>query len=169
MQCLTDQETYRWLENKSIPIDPYSGNSPQKLYLQFKAPQTHRVIDSFARCYYLQILEKSDYLLHMTDWAHYQPSDMLTMTAIREKYGEKRRLIDAPGYLVDPKHTELSISLFGLSVSFQWNCYLYSTKEQTTLLNWEGEIFDFWTNCQNTKSIMLDIIQAFGLQELHKP
>jgi len=107
-------------------------------------------------------------LVHMTDWALYKPSEMIAVTGIRSIHGENRWLIEAPGHLIGPDETELGISLFALSASFGWTAYLYSPLDSAILLNWEGEIFDYWTDNQQALSEMRKILVDFDLSETNQ-
>lgn len=72
-------------------------------------------------------------------------------------------LIEAPSHEIGTYEAELGISLFSLSSSFEWSAYLYSSVHRSTLYNWEGALFDFYTNSQETLELMRQIVQKFGL------
>ena len=154
MRCITDSEISEWLRRYKIQKDPYHGEVGPDYYLQFYAPDSHGDLDALTRHYFDRIISGSVALVHMTDWALYKPSEMIAVTGIRSIHGENRWLIEAPGHLIGPDETELGISLFALSASFGWTAYLYSPLDSAILLNWEGEIFDYWTDNQQALSEM---------------
>lgn len=165
MRCLTNNEVSEWLEARAISQDPYHNEDEPIHYLQFYAPTRHLRLDAFTRDYFKRIIPESEPLIQFTDWGLYQPSEMIAITGIRHSFGEKRNLIDAPGHQIDQDETELGISLFSLSASFAWSTYLYSTNEKTTLHNWEGALFDFWTDSHSALAEMKELLKQFDLQE----
>lgn len=168
MRCVTNSQLDEWLSEQSIPKDPYHGDSAPGFYLQFYAPLYHRRIDAFIRNYYDRIVAESDSLIHMTDWGLYQQSEMIAIAGIRSNHGETRRLIDTPGHILTPIQQETGISLFGLAVSFAWSAHLYSPKNRSTLFNWKGEIFDFWTDSAQAMTEMKLMLDQFDLNETSK-
>ena len=165
MRCLTDNEVSDWLLAHSIPKDPYRGASTPANYVQFYAPSTHRHLDAFVRNYSLVIIPDSESMVHMTDWSLYQPSEMIAIMGIRSSCDENRWLIHAPGHLLAPEEAETGIALFSLSASFAWSSYLYCPKNRSTLYNWEGDIFDFWTDCDATMEEMMFLLAQSDLAE----
>jgi hypothetical protein len=165
MRCLTNHEVSGWLEARAISQDPYHNDESPIHYVQFHAPTLYLDLDAFTRHYFKRIIPGSESLVHITDWGLYQSSEMIAISGIRCSFDEKRNLIDAPGHQLDQKETELGISLFSLSASFAWKAYLYSTNEKTTLYNWEGALFDFWTDSDSALAEMRAILKEFNLKE----
>lgn len=163
MRCLTDDETVAWLQARGISQDPYHGDEKPPFYVQFQAPGILRVADDFMRQYYESIIPGAASLLHMTDWSLYVPTEMMAITGIRKSQGESRMLIEAPSHEIGTYEAELGISLFSLSSPFEWSAYLYSSVHRSTLYNWKGALFDFYTNSQETLELMRQIVQKFGL------
>lgn len=165
MNCVTESEIDEWLRERSIPKDPYRGDSEPAFYLQFHAPATHRRMDALVRHYYDQMIPESESLVHMTDWGGYEQSEMVAIAGIRSSCGEGRMLIDAPGHILTSGEKDMGISLFSLSASFAWSSYLYSPQHRSTLYNWEGELFDFWTNSEQAMSEMKLVLKQLDLAE----
>ena len=165
MRCLTDKEVSEWLAEHSIPEDPYRGESAPVHYLQFYPPSAYRRLDAFVRNFHLLIIPDSEAMVHMTDWGLYQPSEMIAIMGIRSSSEENRLLIHAPGHLLNSEEAETGISLFSLSASFAWSSYLYCPKQRSTLYNWEGDIFDFWTDCATMMDQMKLLLKQFELAE----
>ena len=143
MKCITEGQIADWLHQRSIPKDPYHGDSSPAFYLQFYAPTNHRRIDAFVRHYYDRIVPEADSLIHITDWGLYQQSEMIAIVGIRSSRGEDRILIDAPGHILPSGEKEIGISIFSLSASFAWSSYLYSPRDHSTLFNCHNCISDF--------------------------
>ena len=168
MKCITESQIDDWLHQRSIRKDPYHGDASPAFYLQFYAPTNHRRIDAFVRHYYDRVVPEADSLIRMTDWGLYQQSEMIAIVGIRSSRAEDRMLIDAPGHILPAGEKEIGISLFSLSASFAWSSYLYSPRDHSTLFNWEGEIFDFWTDSEQAVSEMKLMLNQFDLIETNK-
>ena len=168
MKCITESQVDDWLQQRSIHKDPYHSDASPTFYLQFYAPSNHRRIDAFVRYYHDRIVPEADSLIHMTDWVINEQSEMIAIVGIRSSHGEDRMLIDAPGHVLPSGEKEIGISLFGLSTLLGWSSYLYSSRDHSTLLNWEGEIFDFWTDSAQAVSEMKLILNKFKLTETNK-
>ncbi|TDU81066.1 hypothetical protein EI77_00368 [Prosthecobacter fusiformis] len=123
-------------------------------------------MEAFARHYFLNISPDAESLIHMTDWGLYEPSQMIAITGIRGSRGEDRWLIDAPGHRLTSEEVELGISLFSLSASFAWSSYVYSPSHCSTLYNWEGDIFDFWTDSVEVFAEMKLLLTQHNLTEI---
>ncbi len=171
MHCLLKSETFDWLLKKGVPEDPYHGDTSPRYYLQFHAPAEYRRLDAFSRQYFCKIIPDAESLVHITDWVFYTESEMIAIDAIRKVHQETRRLIDAPGHCIAAEESELGISLFSLSASFAWKSYLYCPHQRSTLYNWDGEIFDFWTDgeaeFEEMKSMLLEfkLLETTGAQD----
>ena len=165
MKCVTENEIQTWLESRSIPKQRYQSSSAPEFYLQFYAPQNHTKLDAFIREYYRLIVLNCDSLVQITDWSLYQQSEMIAVDGIRSSHGEDRTLIDAPGHSLGPNEAEIGISLFSLSASYGWSSYLYASLNHSTLYNWEGDIFDFWTDSEEMLQEMNLILKQFELSE----
>ena len=165
MRCLTDSEVSEWLRREEIQEDPYERGSVHDYYLQFRAPTADGHMDALVRHYWERIIPGSVAVVHMTDWGLYKPSEMTAVVGIRSTHGEKRALIEAAGHLIEPGEAEVGISLFALSASFEWTSYLYAPPARTTLLNWEGELFDFWTESREAYAEMRRLLAEFELAE----
>lgn len=123
------------------------------------------MLDAFTRHYYEQIIPASHTTVRMTDWSQYQPSEMIAILGIRSNANELRKLIEAPGHHLTPEESETGISLFSLSASFGWSSYLYSPTHRSTLYNWEGSIFDFWTDSRAAIENLKSLLKQFGLDQ----
>lgn len=171
MRCLTNAEVSAWLAECRITEAPYATTpetSPSQ-YVQAAVSRDYHCIDAFARHCINEILGIGVCLIHVTDWSLYQPSEMIVIDALRSHHGESRRLIDAPGHLFDASETETAVALFSLCASYGWSCYVYSGVDQSTLLNWEGEMFDFWTANPAKLTDFKALLRSFEFSESPGP
>lgn len=65
--------------------------------------------------------------------------------------------------LIKAAKPQTGISLFSLSIAFEWSTCLYSPVNRSTLYNWEGEILDFWTDSEEALAEMRRLVEEFGL------
>lgn len=161
MKCLTKEEITQWLSDQKVTPTPYNNVKPPARYLQFKLPPRPLANASFIR-QFLQLIT-GEILVHVTDWPTYEPAEMAVVDALRHKWNESRNLIDAPGHLIPSNEPELVIALFGHTGNFEWNAYLYLPKDLATLYNWEGELYDFWSNDGDVHLALRKLADDFGL------
>lgn len=165
MNCLTIAEQKLWLAQRGIFEEPYRNNESPKYYLQFYPPKHLRGMEAFSD--YLNDLfwKEGEALLVFVDWPLYQPYEMRLVDHVRAAHNEKRWLIDAPGHVFAAEEKDDLISLFSLGIAFEWTSYLYFANAKVTLLNWEGVIFDFWTEDQSNLTSLLKAMADFKLEK----
>jgi hypothetical protein len=164
MKCLTDREVSAWLEEHGIPERPYEGREAPVHYLQLHAPGSYPRLEALIQAIHCRLAPGAGWLIQIEDWAHYTPSQLIAVQGIRALAGESRLLIDSPGHLIGPDEADTAISLSSLCAAFGWSAYTYSSLARTTLYNWEGEIFDFWTDCAELYAEMKSIVAEFSLE-----
>lgn len=125
MKCLTDDEILTWLKNQSVTGKPYGRADSPTHYVQFRCPASLVQISLFIRAAIDVISPADELLVHITDWAHYQPHELLAINSLRRSIGDGRELIDAPGVLVDRANLDFAVSIFGLAAAYRWDGYLY--------------------------------------------
>lgn len=162
---MNEQQISQWLSERSVPEDPYRSGTSAQHYIQFHVPSRHRRLEDFLRNYYERIIPDSDSLIHVTDWGLYQPSEMIAIAGIRSSMNEQRPLIEAPGHCLTPEESEMGVALFRLTTSFAWSSYLYCPTDRSSLYNWEGEIFDFWTDSIAALEELKLLLKQFELEE----
>lgn len=165
MHCLTESEISQWLQQRGIVGDTYHQSHSTGHYLQFYAPKNHRTVSAFLRNYGELITGGSEGLVHITDWSLYTQSEMIPIMGIRSLHDEKRWLIDAPGHCLASNEMDVAVSLVVLTTAFAWSTYWYCPASRSTLYNWEGDIFDFWTDDPAMMEIMKKLILDFDLHE----
>jgi len=161
MKCLTEFEIATWLDDQCVTPAPYGNHGSPTHCLQFKHPVQPVANSEFIR----QFLNATsgEILIHITDWPLHSPAEMAIADAIRRQWNETRNLIDAPGHLFAPNESELAIAMFGHTGNYEWNAYLYTPGDIATLYNWEGELYDCWTNDAATHLAVETLVGNFGL------
>jgi hypothetical protein len=164
MNCINVQEQETWLKDQKMQGQPYGSDNAPKHYIQFYAPKHLRAVEAFAHNLTDLYFPSNKALLSITDWALYQPYEMRLFDCVRSIHGEKRWLIDAPGHLFSTSEKDDLIGLFSLSVAFEWTSYIYFPDARVTLLNWEGVIFDFWTDDSKQLIAVSELLKSFSLE-----
>lgn len=166
MQCITDKEVEEWLRARDLPKDTFFDGASARFHLRFYTPVGHRRVDAFVRHYLEQVVPPSELLIHVTDWSLYEQSEMIAISGIRSNAGEIRGLVEAPGHVLNSAEKELCVAIFSLAVSFSWSSNLYSGESRSILFNWEGDVFDFWSDSEASVRKMKELLDRFELAEL---
>ena len=161
MNCLTQSEIERWLSDHSVTSAPYDSAESPTHYLQLPVPKRPLTNASFIRQFLK--LTHGEILVHVTAWPTFEPSEMAVIDALRRIWSESRNLVEAAGHLIPSDNPELAIALFGHTANLEWNAYLYLPRDQATLYNWEGELYDFWSNDKSTHIKLTQLVYEFGL------
>ena len=164
MRCVTPREISRWLETANQFEDPYLGESEPRLRLQFHCPDRYKSVEHFAHVFAEDIVATGDLLVVISDSEPSEPSQIAIIDAIRHSIGESRPIRDAPGFIVERKELEKAIGLFALTSCFMWKSYLYTDHDRIVLYNWEGEIWDFWTDSESSYNLMAEMIKHWELK-----
>jgi hypothetical protein len=161
MKCLTQLEIASWLDAQCVTSEPYGNHNAPAHCLQFKRPANAVANSELIR----QFLNATsgEVLVHIADWPAYKPAEMAVADALRRQHNETRNLIDAPGHLFAPSESELAIAIFGHTANYEWNAYLYTPNDMATLYNWEGELYDCWTNDPATHLAVQTLVDSFGV------
>jgi hypothetical protein len=169
MKCLTPVEISVWLRNTGQVADPRSKGKKSAYHITFNAPPdyNYQAFESYWECIIGQVVMTGDLLIVVADADPSLPCQDFIHDAIRKTANERRSVLEAPGYSIDYNEREKAIALLSLSSCFGWKCYLYANHDQTAFLNWEGKIFDFWTDSESKKDTVEQIMQNFGLSLSH--
>lgn len=165
MKCLSSAEITTWLENQNVTAKPGFQSYSPAYFLQFEVPSGSLKNWAFIRNFLLNA--DQEVLVHITDWSTYSPAEMEVISAIRLKWGETRILLDAPGHLISKSEMELTVAIFGHTVNCQWSSYLYLPNDSGTFFNWEGELYDYWTDDQSQHSRLIDLAKDMDIQIRH--
>lgn len=168
MKCLTPEEISCWLRKHGQIEEPYralSDDAPS-FHAQCYAPEKFGAVECFVRTVFTEVILDGDVLIQISDWYPYENCSEFITNAIRSACGEKRPIDATPGHLASEDEREQAIALFTLAVGFRWQCYVYGTREKTVLFNWEGDIFDFWSDSEAKVLHFKRLMQNFHLPEV---
>lgn len=166
MRILTPEQITNWISLHNQIEDPYLGEEQPLFRIQCYAPRNYTAIESFVEVFCDQIITSGDLLCHITDDSPTKPSRNIVLDDIRKNLYETRPLQDAPGLLAERNEMWNIIAIFSLICCFEWKGYLYGCHNQLILYNWEGEIFDIWTNSEIKHNEILDVVKSFQLETI---
>lgn len=166
MKCLTPEEISDWIRNNGQIKDPYTGHAEPVFRVQCTAPAYYFAIECFLNVLFDQVITGGDLLVQATDWEPTQDCRDFVFQALRHEIGENRPVADAPGFLATPAERQRAVALFAVMTCFKWKCYAYGSHDQITLYNWEGDIFDFWTDSEAKRDLFREIMGNFKLEEI---
>ena len=128
MKCLTNTESEEFARSMGISLDrnvptliadapPSSARVKIPLSSRGQAIVANRIFDAS---------EESDgWLLWARSWGIWPTEEYREIwNAVRERYGEERFLIDAPGHHLDNTERDLARGLFRLTILFGWDALL---------------------------------------------
>jgi len=165
MKVLTPEECPKWLKDAGISHDPYRGvGEASHHYMTGGLTDARRSI-AFARNLIRAVEPKGDHLLEITDWSTYQEDEMAVVQSVRASFGETRWLIKSPGHVFLSSDLDLCVGLFALTIAYGWSSFIYTSKPRLTIFNWEGDMFEFWSDEKKT----IEVTKKFcRLHELPK-
>lgn len=125
MQCLTTSESNEWISGHGWPVNPAK---PEKDIFSITA----KIPNNFTRIFWFSdFLSKSfvsfdTCLLQVTTWGVWPSSENLHLFyRLRETYGERRLLDEAPGHLFQ-KYEQADLATFiQVSILFGWDFHLH--------------------------------------------
>jgi hypothetical protein len=153
MKTLTPEQCPRWLKDAGFNHDPFRGSGEASYHFMTGGLTDSRRSIAFARNLLQAIQPNSDHLLEITDWSLYQKDEMAVVQSLRASFGETRWLIKSPGHVFPPSDLDLGVGLFALTIAYGWSSYIYIPTPRLTIFNWEGDMFEFWSD--EKKSIEL--------------
>jgi len=166
MKTLTAEEVSTWLAKQGQVEDPFNGPVDPRYRIAFNVTMDYSACDCFLRCFLDQIITRGDVLVVVDDAAPAEPSHDFISQALRSSVGEARAIEEVPGYLLTYEDREKAVALFALMSGFRWKCYLYGSYNQIALYNWEGDIFDAWTDSESILAQIRLQVRTFGLKEV---
>lgn len=126
MICISDDECLTLCKSKHLERckksllyraskEPFAGELPS-----LACDQSH-----FSRFVLELDLSFRGCLIWITDWG-ISPSEEnpIVVLKVREAFGERRNLIDAPGHLFDANEAELATALVRLVLAFAWDAHI---------------------------------------------
>ena len=169
MKCLTSHECREWISQHALTEQPYGTKTAPPYYIQFDAPERFSAITAFTNCLAENFWEDGPACISIADWALYEPYEMRMIELFRQAHLENRQLIDAPAHIFVREESNDLIGMFGLTTAFQWTAYLYLPASKITILNWEGVIFDFWSESEEHIVTLLKVLDFFKLRQTKDP
>lgn len=134
--------------------------------ISFYAPTGLGPVEGFVECVLRDVFVRGEVLLLITDTDLGLYRHLRVVDGLRCLAGEKRSLDKAPGFLFVEDKWEDVQTLFSFAASCSWQCYLWGEREQLTLFNWEGEIFDVWVGNKKGRKAMLELLKNFKLKRI---
>ena len=166
MQGLTPPQIAAWLTSHGQIEDPHLGDHAPPYLVTCYAPNTYMAMECFLRCVLRQLMAGCDCVFQVTDPYPSEECRDFAFYALRCEAGEKRSLEEAPGFFIPPAERERAIALFAGTAMFKWKAYLYADRQQMTLYNWEGDIFDFWSDSADKCDEFRRLMKGFELKEV---
>ena len=170
MRFLTPEEVTMWLNEKGQIEDAYHAHeeSVPPLHVQCEVPDRYRRIECFVRTVLSEVFLDGDLLVQITDWWPCEGCNEFIFEAMRRSCGETRPIETTPGYLVAETERERAVAIFTMATCFGWKCYIYGVRDRTVFFNWEGDIFDFWSDSEATVKSYFRIMEGFDLPQVPK-
>ena len=169
MKCITPDEELAWLAAHRIPANPYEhGGQSFAFYLQFYPPKNFRAVEAFSKNVLPPICAGGETLLSITDTELAESYELRLIERLRSANQDDRGIGEARGHLFSSAEEDDLVAMFSLTVAMGWEAYLYMPKTCSVMLNWEGDILDFWTSDRSIFEEVTRLIGVFGLQETKK-
>jgi hypothetical protein len=134
MKALTYSECAEWCAVRGFPtrqIPTYGVGPDPDLesgsfhFARFDSPRGAEQLVWFAQYLYSLIDPSPELLIWLGDWAVWPSSQHMPLfTRLRERLGEVRPLIEAPGQLLAPQEADDAISMITIALLFSWNVHL---------------------------------------------
>lgn len=165
MKWLDKRGATQWKITHEQFVDPYRDGCNAKIWIQFEAPAEYTTLECIVKCFLAEVLcESEEFLVDFVDWSPSQTCRDLLIEALRLKSCGIGQLQNSPACLCTSAEMDWVMALFVLSSCFEWKAYLYGSHGNTGLYNWEGEIWDFWTDSDAHWNKMNTILESFGLR-----
>lgn len=163
MKCLTALEIDAWMKKHGHHVEPDLMPG-----ISFFAPQRFQAIECLIECVLREVFVRGEILMVVSDTDLGHRRHIHIFEAFRRFAGETRGIKEAPGFLFPENEWQDIVTLFSLTVGFDWCCYLWGDHEQVTLFNWEGEIFDIWAGGEHGKNLTLNMLKNFKLERIER-
>lgn len=159
MKCLTSREVEKWLrrhghDSKTDVMPPISFHAP------FEFGPVEGVVETVLK----DVFVRGEVLLLIADTGLGSYHHLRVVEGLRRLAGEKRSLEKAPGFLFAETEWLDAVTLFSFTASCMWQCYLWGEREQLTLFNWEGEVFDVWPGSDQGRKAVLELLKNYKLK-----
>jgi hypothetical protein len=141
------------------------GGESFEFSLQFYAPKTFRSTECFTEGLLGFAGGNGNVMMTVIDTVSPYDYEERLFNRLRFPEGQPTSIVETPVHLFASEELRDLIPIFSLTVGWQWQAYLHMPASRSILLNWEGEIFDFWTDEQSVFSGVAGMLETFGLRE----
>lgn len=157
------------MARRGLPANPYqSGGEKFEFYLQFYAPKELRSTECFTEGVLSFAGSGDEIMMTVVDTEMPYDYEERLFNTLRFPGRQPEEIMESPAHLFDTEELRDVIPMFSLTVGWGWESYLHIPASRTVLLNWEGEIFDFWTDEQSVFSGISDMLKTFGLKQVER-
>jgi hypothetical protein len=167
MKALTPAECPNWLRSAGIHHDPSRGLGASAHHGITGGLTDPRRSIAFARNLLQAVRPSSDLMLEITDWSSYQEDEMAVVRSLRASFGETRWLIKSPGHVFAVSELNLCVGLFALTIAYGWSAYIHIPSPRLTIYNWEGDVFEFWSDEKKSTDLAEEYCRSHELPK-HK-
>jgi hypothetical protein len=134
--CAAHNYPTRHIEGYVVGPDP-DLTKPDFRFAMFSIPEDAGRRVALAKNLIALLDESAELLVQIGDWAVWPSGQHMPLfDRFREAFGERRRLIEAPGHVIPPSERDDAVSILVLSVLYLWNCHaLSSTGDQAMFVS----------------------------------
>jgi hypothetical protein len=169
MRILSSTELAAWMTANKLPSEPYAqGGEAFAFYLQFHAPQSFRSIECFIEALLHHAGTGGETMVTVVDTVNLYDYEYRFFEKLRFPAGETKSILEAPAHLFSAHEFTDVIPMFSLTVGWQWQAYLHMPRSRSVLFNWEGELFDLWTDDRAVLTGVRELLERFGLRETER-
>ena len=138
--------------------------NPPEHHTQFYAPTRYSVIEAFVRRFVTDMVGEGDILIQVVDWSPFTPAQEYLVGRLWSPEAAGSCPSDGSACHLNSNETAAATALFSLTSCFGFQSYLYGTRDQVVLFNWESEIWDTWTSSFSKAKDILQLIEQFQFE-----
>jgi len=132
MQFLTKEQCLAWASKEDLAFDQTpSYRDLEKVgvhKMRFATPADAGARVALARTLWNSLSDRSERLVWITEWGVWPSSEHMPLyKSLRQAFGDKRSLMDAPGHLFQLGEDDNGLSFFIVAALFFWDVYLLGT------------------------------------------
>jgi hypothetical protein len=162
--CLTNEESRQWCEGRGItlaaPHMPSLDGAKHKVVVPLNGKEWSQL--TWVSAFTAESLKPFDVcLLWVTQWGVWPSSENLHLFyRLRETYGERRLLHDAPGHLfLDYEAADLT-TFIELVLIFGWDAYLLPRPGYANAFISHDGFLDFYTDDESSANTVRDALEG---------
>lgn len=100
-------------------------------------------------------------MIEIEDWPLYQKSEMELLLCIRNAFGEKRALREAPCHSFTAQDSYLALAMFALTIALKWKSTIYFAPSDLIIHNWEGDFLEFYCSGNEQLKMVVAVTAEF--------